>query len=78
MMGLPIEPVYLLSSVPGDVASAIGTAGGIAIGWLAKRNDFLGQQNRADNQAHAAATIELLNAIHAKELAALKAKKGVA
>lgn len=78
LMGLPIEPVYLLSSVPGDVASALGGAVGTAAVAAWRRIVFLSDQNRADQQAHSAAAMALLEAIHAKELAALKAKKGVA
>lgn len=75
VMGLPVEPVYLLSSVPGDIASAIGGAVGAAAiaGW--KRITFLTDQSRADQQAHSAAVIALLEATHAKELAAVRATK---
>jgi hypothetical protein len=78
VMGFPVEPLVLLSSVPGDVASALGGAVGTAAVAAWRRIVFLTDQNRADQIAHNAAALALTEALHAKEIASLKAGKDVA
>lgn len=67
---MPIEPLFCVSAVPGDVASAIGGAVGAGAYAMWRRITFLTDQSRLDQIAHTEAVMEALEARHRRELAA--------
>lgn len=53
-MLMPLDPTFIVSAVPGDVATAVAVAGATAIGWLARRNVVVEDAMNASEQRHSA------------------------